>query len=94
MMCCNGECPPTTMNYVCLQEMSKILQHPQVYSFLHIPVQSGSNSVLEEMKREYTREDFECLVDFLKERYKRSLESTITYDRPGGGGGGGGACLA
>jgi threonylcarbamoyladenosine tRNA methylthiotransferase CDKAL1 len=58
--------PPYIMEH--MEEMSKILQHPQVYSFLHIPVQSGSNSVLEEMKREYTREDFECLVDFLKER--------------------------
>ena len=50
--------------------MAKVLLHPRVYSFLHVPVQSGSNSVLADMKREYTREDFECLIDFLRERYE------------------------
>lgn len=51
-----------------LQEISKILAHPRVYSFLHVPVQSGSDAVLTEMKREYCRKDFENVVDFLKER--------------------------
>lgn len=49
--------------------MSKILSHPRVYSFLHVPVQSGSDAVLTDMKREYCRNDFERVVDFLKERY-------------------------
>lgn len=51
------------------QEMAKILSHPRVYSFLHVPVQSGSDAVLTDMKREYCRNDFERVVDFLKERY-------------------------
>ena len=34
--------------------MAEILNHPQVYSFLHVPVQAGSNQVLNDMKREYT----------------------------------------
>ncbi len=49
--------------------MADILSHPRVYSFLHIPVQSGSDNVLSDMKREYTSEDFITLVDFLKQRY-------------------------
>ena len=48
--------------------MAAILSHPRVYSFLHIPVQSGSDKVLGDMKREYTSGDFKELVDFLKER--------------------------
>ncbi|PSN40217.1 Threonylcarbamoyladenosine tRNA methylthiotransferase [Blattella germanica] len=51
-----------------MREMAKILSHHRVYSFLHIPVQSGSDSVLGDMKREYNRADFQRVVDFLQER--------------------------
>ena len=46
--------------------MGKILNHPRVYSFMHIPVQSGSDHVLDEMRREYLVEDFEKVVDTLR----------------------------
>lgn len=58
--------PPYILEH--LDEMAKILQHPRVYSFLHIPVQSGSDQVLADMKREYTRAEFEHVVNFLSER--------------------------
>lgn len=58
--------PPYILEH--LEEVSKILSHPRVYSFLHVPVQSGSDAVLTDMKREYCRKDFEHVVDFLKER--------------------------
>lgn len=58
--------PPYILEH--LDEMSKVLNHPRVYSFLHVPVQSGSDSVLGEMKREYCRKDFMHVVDFLQER--------------------------
>lgn len=48
--------------------MAAILSHPRVYSFLHIPVQSGSDKVLADMRREYSSGDFRQLVDFLKEK--------------------------
>lgn len=48
--------------------MAKILSHPRVYSFLHVPVQSASDSVLADMKREYCADDFRNVVDFLKEK--------------------------
>lgn len=51
-----------------LKEMAKILNHPRVYAFLHIPVQSASDTVLMEMKREYCVADFKRVVDFLKEK--------------------------
>ncbi|KAI1728305.1 radical SAM superfamily domain-containing protein [Ditylenchus destructor] len=57
--------PPYILDY--LEDMAKILNHPRVYSFLHIPVQSGSNAVLTDMKREYTVEQFAHIVDYMKE---------------------------
>jgi len=47
--------------------MADILNHPNVYSFLHVPVQSGSNNVLDKMNREYLIEEFEEVCDFLIE---------------------------
>ncbi|XP_053323598.1 threonylcarbamoyladenosine tRNA methylthiotransferase [Spea bombifrons] len=58
--------PPYILEH--LEEMAKILNHPRVYAFLHIPVQSASDSVLMDMKREYCIADFKRVVDFLKER--------------------------
>uniref|UniRef100_UPI00358FA2E8 threonylcarbamoyladenosine tRNA methylthiotransferase n=1 Tax=Myxine glutinosa TaxID=7769 RepID=UPI00358FA2E8 len=58
--------PPYILEH--LEEMARILSHPRVYSFLHIPVQSGSDEVLMEMKREYCVNDFCHIVNFLTER--------------------------
>ncbi|GAB0090430.1 Threonylcarbamoyladenosine tRNA methylthiotransferase [Sergentomyia squamirostris] len=57
--------PPYILEH--LVEMAKILNHPRVYAFLHVPVQTGSDAILASMKREYSREDFERVVDFLRE---------------------------
>ncbi|XP_039178593.1 threonylcarbamoyladenosine tRNA methylthiotransferase isoform X1 [Crotalus tigris] len=56
--------PPYILEH--LEEMAKILNHPRVYAFLHVPVQSASDSVLMDMKREYCVADFKHVVDFLK----------------------------
>jgi threonylcarbamoyladenosine tRNA methylthiotransferase CDKAL1 len=37
-------------------------QHPNVYKFLHIPVQSGDDDILQKMNRGYTVKDFTGLV--------------------------------
>ncbi|XP_026525765.1 threonylcarbamoyladenosine tRNA methylthiotransferase isoform X1 [Notechis scutatus] len=58
--------PPYILEH--LEEMAKILNHPRVYAFLHVPVQSASDSVLMDMKREYCVADFKRVVDFLKTR--------------------------
>ena len=58
--------PPYILEH--LEEISQILKHPRVYSFLHVPVQSGSDQVLSDMKREYSRADFERVVEFLKSK--------------------------
>ncbi|XP_021767178.1 threonylcarbamoyladenosine tRNA methylthiotransferase-like isoform X1 [Chenopodium quinoa] len=55
--------PPYILEH--LKEIAEVLCHPSVYSFLHVPVQSGSNAVLTAMNREYTVEEFRTVVDTL-----------------------------
>ncbi|XP_057350148.1 threonylcarbamoyladenosine tRNA methylthiotransferase isoform X1 [Manis pentadactyla] len=58
--------PPYILEH--LEEMAKILSHPRVYAFLHVPVQSASDAVLADMRREYCVADFRRVVDFLREK--------------------------
>lgn len=55
--------PPFILEH--LEEIANVLRHPCVYAFLHVPVQSGSNAVLDAMNREYTVGDFRTVVDTL-----------------------------
>ncbi|MGV8171495.1 MAG: tRNA (N(6)-L-threonylcarbamoyladenosine(37)-C(2))-methylthiotransferase [Candidatus Woesearchaeota archaeon] len=57
-----GMCNPNNV-YIIKNELVEVFTHPKMFKFLHIPVQSGSNSVLNDMKRGYTIEKF---VDILK----------------------------
>ncbi|KAK4317628.1 hypothetical protein Pmani_011306 [Petrolisthes manimaculis] len=58
--------PPYILDH--LEEIAKIMQDHRVYAFLHVPVQSGSDGVLGEMKREYTVAEFCRVVDTLRDR--------------------------
>ena len=60
--------PPYILEH--LQDIAAILNHKQVYSFLHVPVQAGSTQVLEHMKRLYTIDDFYTVCDTLCEQVK------------------------
>ena len=55
--------PPYILQH--LDEIAVFLRQPNVFSFVHIPVQSGSNRVLAAMQREYTVEDFIKIADAL-----------------------------
>ncbi|KAM1075101.1 hypothetical protein ACFX2B_019760 [Malus domestica] len=57
--------PPFILEH--LKEIAEVLCHPCVYSFLHVPVQSGSDAVLTAMNREYTVSEFKTVVDTLTE---------------------------
>ena len=61
--------------------MAKILSHPCMYSFLHVPVQSGSDAVLGEMKREYTVKQFRRVVDYLKEQFSKERKGGERKER-------------
>eukprot|EP01025_Chloroclados_australasicus_P031033 TRINITY_DN3131_c0_g1_i1.p1 TRINITY_DN3131_c0_g1~~TRINITY_DN3131_c0_g1_i1.p1 ORF type:complete len:530 (+),score=31.12 TRINITY_DN3131_c0_g1_i1:150-1739(+) len=58
--------PPFILEH--LHAISECLNHPAVFSYLHIPVQSGSNKVLLKMNREYTVEEFKHVADTLLAR--------------------------
>ncbi|KAI4472215.1 radical sam protein [Holotrichia oblita] len=60
--------PPYILEH--LDQIAQIMNHKKIYGFLHVPVQSGSDQVLADMKREYCRADFEHVVDFLQSRVK------------------------
>ncbi|KAK3006424.1 hypothetical protein RJ639_017149 [Escallonia herrerae] len=57
--------PPYILEH--LKHIADVLRHPCVYSFLHVPVQSGSDAILTAMKREYTISEFRMVVDTLTE---------------------------
>ncbi|EUD68534.1 hypothetical protein C922_00933 [Plasmodium inui San Antonio 1] len=56
--------PPYILKHV--KDICNLLKHKNMYEFIHIPVQSGSNGVLKNMNREYQIEDFIYLVENLR----------------------------
>ena len=55
--------PPYILEH--LQVVADVINHPRVFGFLHVPVQSGSDTVLERMNREYTGQDFKTVCENL-----------------------------
>ncbi len=54
-----------------------LFAHQKVYTFAHIPVQSGNDAVLRRMKRRYTAEQYRSFVHKLRSQYP---EMTIATD--------------
>ncbi|MEG0829652.1 MAG: tRNA (N6-isopentenyl adenosine(37)-C2)-methylthiotransferase MiaB [Anaerovoracaceae bacterium] len=46
-------------------------------NYIHLPIQSGSNKVLEKMNRKYTREDYMAIIEKIREKVP---EITVTTD--------------
>ncbi|KAK8974487.1 hypothetical protein V6N11_063109 [Hibiscus sabdariffa] len=57
--------PPFVLEH--MKEVTTVLHHPCVYSFLHVPVQYGSDGVLTAMNRKYTVSEFRTVVYTLTE---------------------------
>jgi MiaB-like tRNA modifying enzyme len=60
-----------------LNELIEAYQHPNVFKFLHIPAQSGSDKVLSDMKRGHTAAD---VIKIVKESRKSFPEIQIWTD--------------
>lgn len=74
--------PPYILEH--LDAMCTLLNHPQVFAFLHIPIQVGNDAVLERMNREYTVKDFETVCDKLLEKVPNmSISTDIICGFPG-----------
>lgn len=58
-------------------EIITILKDKRVYKFLHLPVQSGSDKILELMRRDYTATDF---MDLVREVREKIRDITIATD--------------
>ncbi len=66
-----------------LDELIEIYKNNKVYKFLHLPVQSGSNSVLENMNRKYKVEDFlKIILKFRKEIPEITIATDIIAGYP------------
>jgi tRNA-2-methylthio-N6-dimethylallyladenosine synthase len=54
---------PQDMSLEVIHTMSK---HPNICKYIHLPIQSGSTSVLKRMNRQHTREEYLELIDAIK----------------------------
>ena len=59
-----------------LDELMDLMEDRRMYRFLHIPVQSGSDSVLKNMRRRYTAEEFMKMAERIRARYEDFSIST------------------
>jgi MiaB-like tRNA modifying enzyme len=59
-----------------LDELIEAYKDPKVYKFLHIPVQSGDDTVLKDMNRFYTVKDFKKIVEEFRKEIPQITIST------------------
>ncbi len=52
-----------------VDDLADAYESPKIYKFLHLPVQSGSDRILELMNRRYKVEDFESIIKVFRSRF-------------------------
>lgn len=65
--------------YTCKKNLEIIIKgfnNPKIYKFIHLPVQSGDNSILEKMNRKYTVKDFIKIVECFRKKFPEITLST------------------
>ena len=58
------------------KDLISVFHSSKIYKYLHLPVQSGDNKILEKMKRGYRVEDFEKIVYQFKKEFDNLLLAT------------------
>jgi len=67
-----------------IPELIAIFEDERIFKFLHIPAQSGSNKILEEMQRNYTVEDLYKIAEIFRSRHPEiSFATDIIVGFPG-----------
>lgn len=66
-----------------LKELVDIYKHPKVYKFIHIPVQSGSDRILQKMRRDYETMEFVRIVEEFRKLPNVTLSTDIIVGFPG-----------
>ena len=59
-----------------IDRLLKAYEDPRIFKFFHIPVQTASNRILEDMKRKYTIEEFYELVQKIRNKYPEASIAT------------------
>ncbi|MBC7114140.1 MAG: tRNA (N(6)-L-threonylcarbamoyladenosine(37)-C(2))-methylthiotransferase, partial [Archaeoglobi archaeon] len=59
-----------------LDEVLEVMKDEKIFKFFHIPVQSGSDRILEKMKRGYTVEDFLEIHEAIRRNFRDFTFST------------------
>jgi len=65
--------------YTCKKSLEPILQgfkNSKIYKFIHLPVQSGDNVILEKMNRKYTVNNFIKIVETFRKKFPEITLST------------------
>ncbi|GAG78175.1 unnamed protein product, partial [marine sediment metagenome] len=60
-----------------IAELVQVMRSDHFFKFFHIPLQSGSNATLKTMGRLYTVEEWERIVDVVRQTFS---DSTIATD--------------
>jgi len=66
-----------------MPELKQMFEHPKVYSFIHLPLQAGSDRVLTNMKRKYTKTEYENLIRELRKERNFTISTDIITGFPG-----------
>ena len=59
--------PRHTLNYA--EKLVEVYKDERVFKFLHLPVQSGSDKILQAMKRKHSVSDYKKLVDYFYSQF-------------------------
>ena len=65
--------------FTCLKNLDSIIkgfEKPEIYKFLHLPVQSGDNDILKKMNRKYTVNNFLKIIKKFRDKYPDITIST------------------